>query len=98
MIGVKHDGDKLRWGLIPWDALTEVVKVLMLGAKKYSPDNWKHVEDHERRYFEACIRHVTAWWSGEKKDPETGCNHLAHAVCCLLFLIARETIKEKVNT
>ena len=24
---------------------------------------------------------------GEKTDPESGCNHLAHAICCLMFIL-----------
>lgn len=34
--GVKKDEGKLRWSLLPWDALEEVVKVLMFGADKYT--------------------------------------------------------------
>lgn len=85
--GVKHDGGKFRFTLLPWNAVKEVIDVLEFGAKKYAPDNWKRVDDHRDRYFNATIRHVTAWYAGEKNDPETGLNHLAHAVCCLLFLI-----------
>lgn len=86
-IGVKHDSGKFRFSLLPWNAVKEVIDVLEFGAKKYAPDNWKRVDDHRDRYFNATIRHVTAWYAGEKNDPETGLNHLAHAVCCLLFLI-----------
>ena len=35
----------------------------------------------------ACHRHLQAWWSGERLDKESGLPHLAHAVCCLLFLM-----------
>ena len=31
-------------------------------------------------------RHIDAWWGGEQKDPETGEHHLAHAICCGMFL------------
>jgi hypothetical protein len=34
--GVKHDGDKPRWDLLPFDALDEVAGVLRYGAKKYT--------------------------------------------------------------
>lgn len=85
--GVKHDSGKFRFSLLPWNAVKEVIDVLEFGAKKYAADNWKYVDDHRDRYFNATIRHVTAWYDGEKNDPETGFNHLAHAVCCLLFLI-----------
>ena len=85
--GQKHDQDKPLWNLLPWDSVKEVVDVLTFGAKKYEPENWKKVPDARNRYFAAAMRHLTAWWEGEKLDPETGLSHLAHAVCCLLFLI-----------
>lgn len=91
--GVKHDGEKLDWSLLPFDATEDVVKVLAFGAKKYAPDNWKFVPDHERRYFSAAMRHLVAWQKGEKVDSETGISHLSHATCCLLFLISKELEK-----
>jgi len=33
------------------------------------------------------LRHLTAWWAGEDLDPESGLHHLAHAACCLMFLL-----------
>lgn len=85
--GVKYDSDKPRWSLLPFKALQEVVEVLTFGAKKYAADNWKHVPQAQERYIDAAYRHLADWNSGEKKDPETGKSHLAHAVCCLLFLL-----------
>lgn len=87
--GIKFDDNKDKWHLLPIEVLKEVVQVLMAGAKKYSPDNWKKVLPKER-YFDACLRHLTAYQSGEKKDPETGKSHLAHAICCLIFLLWHE--------
>lgn len=86
--GVKYDNDKPQWSLLPFKALKEVVEVLTYGAKKYAPDNWKKVPDARRRYIDAGFRHFTAYASGETHDPETGKHHLAHAICCLLYLVA----------
>lgn len=36
------------------------------------------------------MRHMWAWWGGQDKDPETGFSHLAHAACCIAFLMAYE--------
>lgn len=85
--GTKYDDEKPRWGLVPWSSMEEVVVVLTIGARKYSPDNWKFVPNAPERYFDAALRHITAWRAGQKRDPETGRLHLAHAVCCLLFMI-----------
>ena len=88
--GVKYDNDKPQWSLLPFKALREVVDVLTYGAKKYAPDNWKKVPNAKQRYIDAGFRHFTAYAAGEKLDPETGKSHLAHALCCLLYLLAFE--------
>ena len=82
--GMKFDSDKPDYSLVPFAALDEVVKVLTYGAKKYDRFNWEKVERH--RYEAAALRHISAYMQGEKYDPETDINHLAHAVCSLLFL------------
>jgi len=84
--GRKFDGGKLQYGLVPPLALKATVEILTFGAEKYEPDNWKFVPDSKRRYFDAMQRHLWAWKEGEQDDPETGKNHLAHAMCCLMFL------------
>ena len=84
--GRKFDGGKLQYGLLPPLALKATVEVLTIGAEKYEPDNWKHVPDSKRRYFDAMQRHLWEWKEGDQNDPETGKNHLAHAMCCLMFL------------
>jgi hypothetical protein len=84
--GRKFDGGKLQYSLLPPLALKATVEILTFGAEKYEPDNWKHVPDSKRRYFDAMQRHLWAWKEGEQNDPETSKNHLAHAMCCLMFL------------
>ena len=85
-VGRKFDGGKLEYGLLPPLALEETVKVLTFGAQKYERDNWQKVPDAKRRYFDALQRHVWSWKQGEQIDPESGIHHLAHAMCCLMFL------------
>lgn len=82
----KHDGEKPRWDLLPTEAVGQIVDVLTFGARKYAPDNWRTVPEWRRRYFAAALRHLVAWWGGERADAESGLPHLAHAGCCLLFL------------
>jgi len=90
--GRKFDGGKLEYGLLPPFALDETVKVLTFGAQKYERDNWKKVPDSKRRYYDALQRHLWAWKRGEIIDPESGIHHLAHAMCCLMFLYEHDTI------
>ena len=84
--GRKFDGNKPQYGLLPPLALRATVDVLTFGAEKYEPDNWKFVPDSKRRYFDALQRHLWAYKDGEKIDPESNMHHLAHAMCCLMFL------------
>ena len=91
----KHDDGKLRFELLPLAPVREVVKVLTFGMKKY-PDGWKGGLRWSR-YIGAILRHVWAWWGGEKFDTETGCHHLAHAICCLLFLMDFEIYRNEFD-
>lgn len=88
--GMKFDNNKLDYTLVPWEGMQEIVKVLEFGAKKYARDNWKHVENADTRYLAAAFRHLVQYNNGELTDSETGVSHLAHAGCCILFLLALE--------
>lgn len=85
--GQKFDEEKPDYFLLPPHALHEVVKVLTFGAKKYAPNNWKFVKNGDQRYFSAAMRHLWAVARGETHDPETGCHHYAHAICCVMFAL-----------
>ena len=93
MKGLKYDTTKPRWDLLPYDQLEKVVNVLTMGAVKYADDNWKDVEPYDKRYFAATMRHLTAWKKGELVDEESGQPHLAHAICCLLFMMWKDEEK-----
>ena len=84
--GTKYDEDKPRWDLLPIRVTEEVVQVLTHGAQKYGDYNWLRVPDARRRYYAAAMRHITAYWKGWEEDPEDDLGHLAHAICCLMFL------------
>ena len=90
--GRKDDAAKDPWHLAPWDAFRAIGCVLRFGAGKYSPRNWENGMAWSRP-FAALQRHLTAWWEGDKCDPETGYSHLWHAGCCIVFLIAYEMRK-----
>lgn len=89
--GRKFDGGKVQYGLLPPLALEETAKVLTFGAQKYEPDNWRRVPNANDRYFDALLRHVWAWKRGEQLDPETGLHHMAHAICCAMFIVDLES-------
>jgi hypothetical protein len=87
--GRKNDQDKDPWHLAPWDAFRAIVDILHYGAIKYEPRNWEKGMEWSRPYS-ALMRHMSAWWEGERCDPESGKPHLWHAGCCIVFLIAYE--------
>jgi len=85
--GLKDDYDKPDWTLLPIDSVIEVIRVLMFGESKYGRDAWKSLPDARRRYLAAAFRHLAAYADGEIVDPESERPHIAHAACCLLFLL-----------
>ncbi|WP_078705326.1 dATP/dGTP diphosphohydrolase domain-containing protein [Bartonella sp. WD16.2] len=82
----KDDAHKSRVDLIPPSALFAIGHVLAVGARKYGANNWRNGMNWSRLHG-AALRHLLAWFDGEDKDPESGLSHLAHAACCLLFLM-----------
>jgi hypothetical protein len=84
---MKFDGSKPRWSLLPTNTVQQIIQVLEFGAAKYKENNWQYVDRGSERYYDALMRHVHAWRDGEKRDPESGLHHLAHAGCCLLFML-----------
>lgn len=93
--GVKGDGAKPRPTLLLKScnkAVQSVIDVLEYGARKYSADNWKKVE--HARYLDAAFRHMIAYTSGEVNDSESGKHHLAHAMCCILFMLQMDLDKD----
>ena len=74
---MRFDGDKVRWDLLPFDALEQVAMVSTYGAKKYAPKNWERGMSWSRM-FGSMMRHLTARMRGERLDPESGLPHLAH--------------------
>lgn len=87
--GVKFDSDKLRFDLIPILPLREVARVYTIGAKKYEDRNWERGMVWSRVYG-ALQRHATAWWAGEKIDPDNGQHHLAAVIFNAMALMEYE--------
>lgn len=94
MSGRKDDAAKLRYDLMPWEALEEEVAVLTFGAAKYTANNWQQLPDGINRYFAAAMRHLIAYRLGKKLDKESGLSHLSHARCCIAFIYWLEKQQE----
>jgi len=85
-IAVRSPLQKLRFDLLPFGPLTEVVKVLTFGAYNYGDRNWEAGFSWSR-CIGSTFRHFIKWCLGEDKDDESGLNHLAHTIANLLFLL-----------
>lgn len=92
--GRKYDTGKPMWNLLPLKTLEQVVEILTFGAEKYGANNWQNVTPFNERYYAAMMRHIAAWQGGEVFDRESGKSHLAHAACCLMFLMWGEEHKK----
>ena len=95
-VAIKHDEEKPPMYLLPSESLEEIAKVLAFGAKKYSAHNWRKGMGWSR-LLSAALRHLFAFVRGEDKDPETGLSHLAHAGCCVLFLLWYEQKRKEFD-
>ena len=79
-------GSTPRWSLLLWVQLAAVVGVLEHWERKSPAGGWQRAPGARTRYFDEALQRLVAWHSGERADAESGLSHLAHAICCLLFL------------
>jgi len=87
-VAVRADSGKNPWSLFMWDAAQEVVKVLKMGADKYSARNWEKGMQWSRCY-DSAQRHLYAWFQEhEDRDKESGLLHLGHAAWNILVLLS----------
>ena len=93
----KFDQGKLRYDLLPPDALEAVTAIFTMGQAKYGDRNWEQGMDWNRA-FAAAQRHMWAWQAGEDMDQESGLPHLAHAAVNMLFIIAWQSRDVGIDT
>lgn len=90
--GMKYDEGKPNLSLVFGGfnkALLDVGYIGTFGARKYTPNGWKDVENLYERYSSALLRHMFAAMSPRVKDiydNETGRLHLAHVAWNALAL------------
>lgn len=76
--GAQKASKPSQLGLVDPVALTELGNVAGFGAKKYEKWNYLGGYDYSLSY-NAMLRHMNSYWSGEDNDPESGYHHMAHA-------------------
>lgn len=93
---LKFDEGKLPLHLLSTEAMNQTAAVLAFGADKYAAHNWRKGFAWSRP-LAAAMRHITAFNAGEDKDPESGLSHLAHAACCIMFLLEFEKTHRELD-
>ena len=74
-----------RDALIAQKPLEDLALLLGYGAEKYAARNWEQGFAWSRAY-NALMRHLVAFWSGEDVDPESGAPHMVAVMCNAMFL------------
>lgn len=94
--GTKHDGDKVDMSLLSPIAINAIAQVMTFGKKKYDAHNWRK-GIQSSRLLAAALRHIFAYMGGQDKDDESGLSHLAHAGCCIQFLLEFEQTRPDLD-
>jgi len=72
-----------------FDPGDELARVYGMGAQKYAPFNW--LKGYAWSLSVASLgRHIHLWARGQRRDEESGCHHIAHAIwhCVTLWTFA----------
>lgn len=80
---------KAKFSSLPVAEIISLVEAFYEGDKKYSQFNWRQEGALASKYFDAAMRHLLAWWTGEDYDEEspTVAHHLRKAISNLLIIL-----------
>jgi hypothetical protein len=76
----------VRLHALPWESIAELGRVFTFGESKYDDYNYRKGYDWSLT-FDAMVRHIWQFWSGEDRDNESGLHHMAHAAWHALVLL-----------
>lgn len=94
---LRYNQGKPKWSLVHFKSLEPMVKVLMYGAAKYAPDNWKKGLDR-REILESMQRHLAALIDGEEIDSESHEHHIGHIMCNCMFYSYFNVVDEDLSS
>ena len=77
---------KIYFSVVPPIVLSEVSLGMLDGATKYGRYNWRANGVRGSIYYDATLRHLTAWWEGQDIDPDSGLHHVTKAITSLIVL------------
>jgi hypothetical protein len=77
---------KLRFDLIPHEAMRGMALGFTIGAEKHAPNGWQTGGDRAH-YYGAILRHANAWLAGQEFDAD-GKHHMDGVMCSAAILRA----------
>lgn len=77
---------KIPMSCISMPVMMEIAAGMMEGARKYGRHNYRVIGVRASVYFDAAMRHLTAWWEGEDIDEASGLSHISKAMSTLHVL------------
>ena len=81
---LRYNDGKPKWGLVHYDSLIPMIRVLEFGALKYTPWNWMKPMP-TREILESMQRHLAALMDGEEYDSESEIDHMGHIQANAMF-------------
>jgi len=84
---------KLRIDYIPPESIAVLAKVLTDGADKHGAYDWKTQDPED--FFASMYRHLIAYHSGQRIDPDSGLPTSGHIAANAMFLIWHD-LKNKI--
>lgn len=81
--------NKPRVSAVPPVAIMAMGAAMQDGANKYGLFNWRDAAVTSTVFYDAIMRHLVAWYSGERNAPDSKVHHLAHVMAgCAIILDA----------
>jgi hypothetical protein len=88
---------KVPYSTVPAGPLAELGLAMLEGALKYGRHNYRAVGVRTSVYYDACRRHLDAFWEGQDIDPDSGLPHIIKAIACLVVLRDSQIIGNVVD-
>lgn len=82
-----YDAGKAPLAQIPWAGVDEMALVQEYGHQKYGDFNNYRKGMEVSRNLSCALRHIRDFMNGIDLDPESGRNHLGHAMCRIAFVL-----------
>lgn len=81
---------KLKVSAVPPVALLALGAAMQNGADKYERFNWREGRATSSVFYDAILRHLMAWYSGENFASDSKVHHLAHIMASCAILLDAE--------